>query len=284
MIIVSRLARNLVAVALLTASAGAAGLWVGIPYLERRWTFFPAKYDPATWQVPAQAEAVSFPTSGGARLTGWFFGGKAPRNGITVLLLHGIVGKLPDYVDDTLILQSLGFNVLLFNYRGYGRSDGRSLGEETLALDGTAALKYLARERGIDPRSVALLGLSLGAAVAADLATTSPCRAVVLSGGFASAKEQAKRARPWLPGFLLDHLSSPFDTIGKIARANCPVLVIHGALDPEIPLAQARAIYDAARPPRQLIVLPDTGHERPPDGRRYLDDLVSFLLGTPSSP
>ena len=149
---------------------------------------------------------------------------------------------------------------------------------------GAAALRYLVQERGVDPQSIALLGVSLGAAVAAGLARSSPCRAVALVGGFASARHQAVelggwRSRPWLPGFLLDFLSSPFDTVGMIGRANCPVLIVHGEQDDAVPLAQARMLHEAARPPKRLVVVPGAAHGLPvADGRRYLDEVALFFI------
>ncbi|MDI1287494.1 MAG: alpha/beta fold hydrolase [Reyranella sp.] len=280
-----RLARIFAVFLLLTAMFGAAVVWVGIPYLERRWAFFPASSASAQlWQMPVDAMEVSFPTSDGDRLTGWFFGSKGPQNGITVLLLHGNEGVLPDYLPEVQILQTLGFNMLLFNYRGFGKSEGTTLGETTLDLDGAAALRYLTNERGIDPHAIALLGVSLGAAVAADLATTSPCRAVALLGAFASSREQvarleAWRSKPWLPEFLLDFLSSPFDTLDIIDQANCPVLIIHGQNDRFVPIEQAWELYDAARPPKRLIVVPGGAHGLPTsEGRRYLSELASFFI------
>lgn len=285
MAIVIRFTPILAAALLLIVMVGALGIWVGIPYLERRWTFFPARSASADqWQMPADAMEVTFPTSDGVSLAGWFFGGMGPLNGVTVLLLHGNEGVLPDYIPEVQLLQTLGFDMLLFNYRGFGKSDGATLGEATLDLDGAAALRYLTKERGIDPKSIALLGVSLGSAVAADLATSSPCRAVALIGAFASAKKQAAElqawlSKPWLPEFLLDFLSSPFDTVGKIGRANCPVLIIHGEKDRVVPIEQSRAIYDAARQPKRLIVVRGAGHGRPvSDGGRYLVELARFFL------
>lgn len=280
-----RLSCILGAILLLTAMAGALVVWVGIPYLERRWAFFPALSASADrWHMPADAVEVSFPTSDGVRLVGWFFDSRAPRNGITVLLLHGNEGVLPDYLSEVQILRMLGFDMLLFNYRGFGRSEGTTLGETTLDLDGAAALRYLTNERGIDPHAIALLGVSLGAAVAADLAATSPCRAVALVGAFASSRQQvarleAWRSKPWLPEFLLDFLSSPFDTLDIIDQANCPVLIIHGEKDRFVPFEQARELYDAARPPKRLIVIPGGAHGLPASGgRRYLAELASFFI------
>ena len=283
-----RLLRILTAFVLLTAMAGAVGVWIGIPYLEHRWTYFPEKSAHAErWHMPADAEEVAFFTSDGVRLVGWFFGGKAPRNGIAVLHFHGNEGVLPDYLTEVQILQGFGFDVLMFNYRGFDKSAGTTLGEATLHVDSAAALRYLTQERGMDPHAVALLGISLGAAVAADLAASSPCRAVALVAGFTSAKQQAARmgtwsSRRWLPDFLLDLLSSPLDTVGKIGKANCPVAIVQGEKDEFVPFEQASALYRAARPPKQLIIVPGAAHGMPvspgPDGRRYLRELASFFI------
>jgi uncharacterized protein len=274
------LTRALPRVLLMTVMVGALFVWIGIPYLERRWTFFPAKSAVTDRrQMPADVVEVAFPTSYGLRLGGFFFNGAEPSNGVTVLVLHGRRGELIGYANEAQTLQALGFNVLLFYYRGFGSSEGTSLGERTLDLDGAAALRYLVQERGIDPQSIALLGISLGTAVAAHLAASSPCRAVALIGAFASAKEQAKRFRPWVPSLVLNFLSSPFDTLAMIEAANCPVLIIHGAKDVSAPLKEAQAIYDAAKAPKKLIVVPNAEHMMSDlviDG--FLGDLGAFFV------
>lgn len=276
----ARLARILTLGLVLAALTASVCIWVVMPYMERRWIFSPMKSASADqWLVPAGATDVSFATPDGVRLAGWFFTGAAPQNGITVLLLHGNQGLLPDYVKEARFLQARGFDVLMFNYRGFGKSEGVSLDEATLDLDGAGALRYLTDDRGMDPKSVALLGVSLGAAVAANLATTSPCRAVALVGAFSSAREQAKRIKPWVPDFVFDFLNSPFDTIGKIGRSNCPVMIVHGAEDEFAPLEQAQAIYDAAASPKRIIVIFDAGHSMPiSEDHGYLEELASFFL------
>ncbi|MDP2331190.1 MAG: alpha/beta hydrolase [Reyranella sp.] len=254
-------------------------IWIGLPYMERRWTFSPARSLSADrWQKPADALEVAFPTDDGVQLVGWFLAGAIPRNGVSVLALSGSLGVLPESVPQAQFLQSLGFNVLLFDFRGFGKSEGTSLSEATLNVDGAAALRYLTKERGVDPQSIALIGSSLGAAVAANLATSYPCRAVALIGAFGSAKTQGKRIKPWMPDFVFDLLSSPLDTTAKIDRANCPVLIVHGA-DDAIPLEEAEAIFDAAPLPKRLIVIPDAEHAMSDSiVRDFLDDVASFFI------
>ena len=280
----ARLARALAAVLLLTALTGAIGVWIGLPYVERRWNFFPVKDVPENpWELPDGAVKVEFSAADGVRLRGWFLKAKSPPNGITVLVLHGNFGILPDYMPGAQSLRQRGFNILLFNYRGFGLSDGTTLGEATIDLDAAAAQHYLTKERGIDPLSIVFLGVSLGGAVAAHLATWSPCRTVVLISASASAKRQAQLDRPWIPEFVLDHLSSPFDTVDRVGRAKCPVLVIHGADDYLVPLAHAQEVYDAARPPKRFIVVPVATHGLgdPESLSSYLDAPASFVTHGP---
>ncbi|UYN95361.1 MAG: alpha/beta fold hydrolase [Enhydrobacter sp.] len=271
--------RILTFLVLLTGMAVAAAAWVGLPYLEHRWTYHVLREAAdGPWARPAGAEKVSFRTAGDVRLRGWFFKAAAPRNGVTVLVLAGNFGHLPSYVPHSQFLQRRGFDLLLFNYRGFGMSDGETESEATLTRDAEAAMRYLAH-RGIDPSSVAIVGVSLGAPVAATLAARTPCRAVALVSTVASAKDKALLDRPWLPAFVLDHLTSPFDAAGAIDRARCPVLVVHGSDDESVPLDQAVQVFDAAHAPKRLVVVPTAEHNLlnvPPED--YLDAMASFFL------
>ena len=224
---------GLAAVLLLIVLVAVAGTCIGIAYLERRWTvLFTVKETPEKpWDVPEGAEQVSFTTADSVRLAGWYLEGIPPRKGITILLLHGNIGLLPLYVPDAEFMRQRGFNVLLFNYRGFGMSDGVTQSEATLDRDAAAALRYLTKDRVISPDSIAFVGGSFGASIAAHLAARSPCRAVALVSGIASAKRMMQYARPWVPTLVLDNLSSPLDTVRMIGRAKCPVLVIHGATE-----------------------------------------------------
>ncbi len=285
--IVPRPLRNFAATVLLGAVAGAAGLYVGVPALERGMTFFPAKYQPSRpWQLPAGAADVWFPTADdGVRLHGWFLTATGRRTGITVLMLHGNAGTLVDLAEDAVIFQNKGFDVLLMDYRGYGQSDGRTLDEATLNLDGRAALRYLTADRGLDPATIALFGYSLGTAVATDLAVSSPCRAVALVAPVASARRQALLRYPAMPALVLDRLRNSFDTVGRIGKANCPVLVVHGTADEVIPIAEGRAVYEAAQQPKRMITLTGGKHWLANSvGPGYLDEVAGFFVAPSRDP
>ncbi len=250
-----------------------------VPIVERRMTFHPGRYDDARPQrLPPAATDVTVTTDDGVRLNGWFFTGAAPRNGVTVLFLHGNSGTLNQVTNDATFLQVHGFDVFAIDYRGYGKSEGVSTNEAALLRDGQAALRYLTAQRGVAPGSVALFGQSLGTVVATDLAVGGPCRALVLMSPLGSEKRQARDVLPWIPSLFDVWMQSPLDTLGKIERARCPVLVVHGDHDRTINVAQGIDVYKAAREPKKLIVVPGGAHVPPLyRGDFYVEDVLAFL-------
>jgi pimeloyl-ACP methyl ester carboxylesterase len=276
---VQQLLRFLTVCVLLLIAAGAALFFVGVPALERRMTFHADKYDPQRpWQLPPDTADVFFPAADGVRLHGWFYTATAPRNGATVLLLHGNGGDLTGVKGDALYLQKHGFDVLAIDYRGYGKSEGEPRDEATLKLDGDAAMRHFTAGRGVDAATVALLGESLGTTVAAEIAVSWPCRAVTLIAPLASARQQAADVLPYVPSFLYRAMHNQFDTVGKIGQAHCPVLIVHGEKDTTIAFHQGRAVYEAARSPKKFIDVPQGGHWLPlADDTDYTKTVVDLF-------
>jgi pimeloyl-ACP methyl ester carboxylesterase len=273
------LLRLAAAVAGLAVLAGGA-LYAAAPLIERQMAFHPGRYDPhRPWTLPGETIDVDFAAADGVRLHGWFLTAPPPRTGVTVLYLHGNAGTLVASIGDAQYLQGRGFDVFLIDYRGYGRSDGTTESERTLALDGAAAMRWLTETRGLSPETIALFGQSLGTTVAVDLAVAGPCRAMALVAPLASARWQARSMAlfAWLPDFFFDRLASRFDTVGKIGGARCPVLVVHGDRDRTISEAQGRAVFDAAPAPKKLVILPGRGHILPLGRYGFGDEVVAFF-------
>ncbi len=233
------------------------------------------------WRVPQGAEEVWFETSDGVKLYGWLFHPTRQPAGATatVIYFHGNGGNLSycDWVGESLAAR--GFDVLLFDYRGYGRSEGESSDERGLYLDADAAYDFVTKKRGVPPREVVLYGQSLGTAAAADVASRRECGALVLESGLSSAGDMAGAVFPWMPRFVRGLTKNKLDTVGKLPRVGCPVFVAHGERDTVIPNAQGRMLFEAAREPKRLQIVEGAGHNDLSNvgGEKYIDSLAQFI-------
>ena len=231
------------------------------------------------WRVPPGAEEVWFQTADGVRLHGWFFRSPAKPAAATVIYSHGNGGNISycGWVGESLA--GRGFDVLLFDYRGYGRSAGETAGERGLYADAEAAYDFVVKERGVSPGRVVLYGQSLGTAAAADVASRRECGALVVESGLSSAADMAGVIFPWLPQFVRGLTKNKLDTVSKLPRVRCPVLVAHGDRDEVIPVGQGRQLFDAAPEPKRLLIVPGAGHNdlAAVGGEKYFESLAEFI-------
>lgn len=252
--------------------------------IENAITFHPESYTGgAVWALPERAEDVWFETADGIRLHGWFVHAAshaaASPPPATVIYFHGNGGNVSYTGWLGAALSQRGFNVLLFDYRGYGRSGGRVAGEKGIYTDADAAYDYVVRKRGTVPARLVLYGQSLGTAAAADLAARRACAALIIESGLSSATDMAGVLLPWLPRFARRLSQNKFDTMRKLPDVNCPVLVAHGERDEIIPVVQGRTLYAAAHEPKRLIIVARAGHNNlvMTGGDGYLDSLAQFI-------
>lgn len=204
---------------------------------------------------------ISTPAAGqfdAGRVHGWWMPAKQ-ADAPALLFLHGNAGNLSYNLPIIERLGALGFSVLAIDYRGYGRSDAGVPDEPALYADAQAAWHELAR---LAPRATRRLiyGHSLGGAIAIDLAArVSDAHALVVESTFTSMADMAdRRGYGWLPVSLI--LTQRFDSRDKIAQVRIPKLIIHGERDGMVPVEMGRALYDAARDPKELLVVPDARH------------------------
>jgi fermentation-respiration switch protein FrsA (DUF1100 family) len=234
------------------------------------------------WRVPKGAEEVWFRNAEGLKLYGWLFHSTTQPSAATVVYAHGNGGNLSycDWVGAELAAR--GFDVLLFDYRGYGRSEGEAEGERGLYADAEAAYDFVTRERGAPAGRVALYGQSLGTAAVADVAARRVCGALVLESGLSSAGEMAGTIMPWLPRFVRGLTKNKLDTVSKLPRVRCPVLVVHGDRDRIIPVEQGRTLFAAAPEPKRLLIIEGAGHNDLSNvgGEKYIDTLAEFIRGS----
>ena len=231
------------------------------------------------WRVPRGAEEVWFRNAEGLKLHGWFFRSHAQPPTATVVYAHGNGGNVSycDWVGAALAAR--GFDVLLFDYRGYGRSEGEVAGEAGLYADAEAAYDFVTRERGVPAGRVVLYGQSLGTAAAADVAARRECGALVLESGLSSAADMAAVIMPWLPSFVRGLTKNKLDTVSKLPRVKCPVLVANGDRDEIIPVEQGRRLFEAAPGPKRLLIVEGAGHNDLSivGGEKYIDSLAEFV-------
>jgi hypothetical protein len=205
----------------------------------------------------------------GVRLHAWYVPGPRPA---TVLYCHGNAGNISHRLPKLRALHDrLGLSVLIFDYRGYGRSAGRPDEAGTYA-DARAMRDWLRRAA---PGLVVYLGVSLGAAVAATLAAEDPPAALVLEAPFESVRAMAHATMPGA-GWLF---RTRYDTAGAVRRSRAPLLVLHGDADEVVPARQARAVFEAAPPPKTLVTLPGARHNDThlAGGEAYWRAWTSFL-------
>jgi len=225
--------------------------------VERAFIYFPSRglnATPDQWGL--RYEDAEMRTADGLRLHGWFV--PAPGAGPTLLWAHGNGGNIADRLPIIrLVHQRFRLPLLIFDYRGYGQSEG-SPSEAGTYRDADAALAYLRGRPDVERTRIVYYGESLGAAVVADLAAREPPAGLILEAPFTSIRDMARTHYPFLPVWHL--LRTKYDSLGKIGRVRAPLLILHGDRDEIVPVAQGRRLFEAASPPKEFVALAGTGH------------------------
>ena len=254
-----------------------AALLVLIWAMQRHLIYFPEAGVPAPAEIGlADVEPVTFETTDGLTLSGWFLASAGPSPRVTVLVFNGNAGNRAHRGPLAEALHRHGLQVLLVDYRGYGGNPGTPT-EKGLAADSRAARAYLTARPDVDRSRIVYFGESLGTAVAVDLAAVHPPAALVLRSPFTSMTDVGQHHYPFLPVRLL--LQDRFATIDLIQRIRVPLLVIAGGRDRVVPIENSRRLYDAAVAPKTLLVLPDADHNDDDllAGDEMIDTIVRFL-------
>jgi fermentation-respiration switch protein FrsA (DUF1100 family) len=208
--------------------------------------------DPALGLEPRRVETV---TADGVRLVGWVMADEHPApNAPWMLILHGNGENISNTARTAhyRALRALGLNLVAFDYRGYGESEGRP-SEAGLYRDADAIWSFALDSLGADPRQIIVFGHSLGTAVAVDLASRVAPRAVVLEGAFTSLVDVGRRLYPFLPVRLLAR--NRFASAEKIERVSSPKLFLHARGDDVIPPDLGRDLFELAGEPKRFVEL-----------------------------
>ncbi|WP_194820349.1 alpha/beta hydrolase [Nocardia sp. XZ_19_385] len=218
---------------------------------------------------------LSIETADGETVHAWWL--PARRSIGHVLFAHGNAGNIGDRVPIYALLTDAGFDVLAFDYRGYGRSTGRP-SEHGTYLDARAARQALLEQPGVDPDRIVYLGKSLGGGVMLELATEHPPAGLILVSTFTGIRDAARSVYPFLPA---PFVPNAYPSLRRIRKLQAPVLITHGDQDDLLPLRHAERLYAAAREPKQLEVFAGAGHNDLifSAGSRWIDLVSTWSKG-----
>jgi len=250
-----------------------------IPHaLERMFVYYPFRQvEGSPGDLGLAYRDITLVTEDNLKLHGWF----VPRDGarVTLLIFHGNAGNIGHRLPWIEMLHRLGVHVFIFDYRGFGKSEGKPF-EEGLYRDARAAYRWWQSEREPLGEKLILVGESLGGSVAVHLAARAPVAGLILQSTFTSARDMAKTMFPI--GLLLPLTGLKFDSRADIARVTCPKLVIHGDRDEIVPFRFGKALYEAAPSPKSFYAVPGAGHNdllwaAGPEYGRQLQSFISAI-------
>jgi fermentation-respiration switch protein FrsA (DUF1100 family) len=256
-------------------------LFIFAQYVRRTSMFFPDRYPIGVWDAAAYGIAPqdeTFAAADGVKLHGWLFRAN-DRAAPLIVWFHGNGGNLTNRAPIAAELARRGASVFVFDWRGYGKSEGRP-SEGKLKLDALAAYDAATTRLGARPDDVVLYGESLGAPYAAFVARQHKARCVVIENSFPSLCALGNVLYHPLPLGWFAPLA--LRTTVWLNEARLPVLVLHGKRDAVIPFALGKELYDGLRVPKQIFVSETGGHCEIPsaEGARYYDTVIRFVTGT----
>lgn len=191
-------------------------------------------------------------------LHGWYISGQPEQP--LVIFFHGNAANITHRWENLLDLHRQGYSVLIFDYRGFGRSDGAARNEQDLLVDARAALRY-AKRKGWKQDEIIYYGRSMGASVALSLALESVPAGLILEAPFTTLRKEAMFHSPLifhLVGWWV--LPDEFNNLEKISHLRCPLLLIHGDQDKIVPFEMSQQLYDLAPQPKYFFRVPGGGH------------------------
>ncbi len=246
--------------------------------LEQRLLYFPDSQIVATPAIfDLLYEEVTLTTTDNVKLHGWFVPGEEGKP--VVLFFHGNAGNISHRLDNIRLLHKLGVAVLIFDYRGFGKSQGTP-SEAGLTRDALAALDWL-HNQDWENDQIVYFGRSLGAGVAVNLADRQKPAKLILETPFTSVRAMGRQHYPLLSMTLGWMIRDRFDSLEKISQSNMPLLVFQGDRDSIVPEAMARELFAAANEPKIFHLIQGADHNNTYErgGDVYWQEWRSFLFG-----
>jgi fermentation-respiration switch protein FrsA (DUF1100 family) len=223
--------------------------------------YFPTHDVPATpldWGF--KYEDVDFKSKDGTALHGWFVPVRGKHAKATVVFSHGNAGSVGHHLGFVLWFVDAGYNVLTYDYRGFGKSNG-TVDRRGMLDDVRAAFDYVRKRNDVNAERLISFGHSLGGANSLAALAEAPVkglRAVITDAAFASYRAMAVAIAGQVGANLVTDEWAPKDSIGKIAPV--PVLIVHGTRDEVVPVAQGRLLFETAREPKTMFEVKDGHH------------------------
>jgi fermentation-respiration switch protein FrsA (DUF1100 family) len=244
--------------------------------LDQLFVYHPYPWENRNWARVSglPLEDIWFTSADGTKLFGWYVEAAAASS--VLLWCHGNAGNIINRLENLRELYRLGLSVFLFDYRGYGLSQGRP-SEEGLYQDARGAYEYVTRKRRIPPDRLVIFGRSLGAAVAGEVAASRPASCLILESCFPSIEAVAKYHYHGIPVHWL--LGASFRLADRLPRLSLPKLFVHGDRDEIIPLSLGDETFRACPPPKDFYIVKGADHNDVPfvGGRPYYARLRAFI-------
>ncbi|BBC25862.1 alpha/beta hydrolase [Pseudanabaena sp. ABRG5-3] len=238
------------------------GLAIALYFGQSNMVFMPSKDVLETPKsIGLKFEDIQITTKDNVNLSAWFVSAKdhdSIGKGV-ILFCHGNGGNIGNRVSYLPIFKDLGLATFLFDYRGYGKSEGQP-SEQGTYKDVEAAWQYLTQERKIPPQKIIIYGESLGGAIASYIAQTTAqqnpqnsAAGLILASTFTSISDRAAELYPFLPIRLLSKFS--YNSIERLPNIKIPVLIIHSTEDEIIPFHHGERNFQVANAPKKLVKL-----------------------------
>ena len=245
--------------------------------------YFPTRDEPstpATWGF--KYETIDFKSSDGTPLHGWFIPPRTTQPKGTVIFSHGNAGSMSYHLGFVMWLAEAGYNVFMYDYRGFGKSGG-NVDRRGMIDDVKAAFAYAGKRKDIDPKRLISYGHSLGGAQSVTALGETPVKglcAIVIDGAFASYQAMASVIGGQLGASLVTDELSPKDFVKKLAPV--PLLVVHGDHDEVVPVSQGKQLYEAAGQPKTFFEVKTGRHGTAlsDDNGAYRKKMIVWLEGT----
>ena len=227
--------------------------------------------DPGSIGLPF--ENVLLETEDGLRLSGWFIPKEDSRG--VLLFCHGNAGNIGHRLESIQLFHQLGLEVFIFDYRGYGESEGKPTETGTYE-DAETAWRYLVDKHKVDPSKIVVFGRSLGGGVASWLASRHTPGALILESTFTSLPDIAATSYRFMPVRLM--LRFKYNTAEYLSEVNCPTLIIHSRGDEIMPFIHGQRLFEIASEPKKFLEITGTHNEGfITSGAQYEEGLNAFI-------